>query len=693
MGRFGFLVPRALVISAFLLFSVVHDVLARPDDENSLRRQPGNHYPAPKANVWGELADYEAAAVVRWLFAQEDLNLTISEDATEWDNTMPLVEAMWPNKTDALAYLDRNATRPASEWLYKISASITDITPDLWNGTALGLDNDTIDIWGIEPLWQDDDVTGRDVSKWKLEGWFYNNVFYETTDAFREAYWREGFVKNPPNVDRIWASTDQLGSVHPMDTAHPPILVAPGASRFAVDRQQKYVDWMDYSFYIGFTRDTGLALYDIRYKGERLLYELSLQEVLAHYAGNDPMNSGTACLDTFYGFGLYTFELVKGYDCPAHSVYLNTSFYVAETINTHIDSVCLFEYVSDYPIQRHTINRYVSATKNIYFVVRAVATVGNYDYSFSYTFFMDGSISVDVRASGYIQSAYFAHDQDYGFRIQSALSGSMHDHVLNFKADLDILGTANSAQLMTMIPTTKICPWSRGPKPRNAMALTRMFILSESASRLNWPPNAATQLPIVNEQRPNRYGELRGYRILPSTPPAHLTVLDSTNLANAARWAAHDVQITRRKDTEPRASHPLNSQDVHDPPVDFDAFFDAESLRNEDLVVWLNLGMHHVPHTGDLPNTVMTTARAGVVFTPSNYFDGRDESRRTVNQVRVGYGGGGGPAEVTRFGQFNDGNGTMCTLAFEPVAEDLEGYTGDVIAREVPYDPSRAVWE
>ena len=53
---------------------------------------------------------------------------------------------------------------------------------------------------------------------------------------------------------------------------------------------------------------------------------------------------------------------------------------------------------------------------------------------FSYEFYLDGSIKVSVRASGYIQSAYFAANQDYGYQIHDALSGSMHDHVLNYKA-------------------------------------------------------------------------------------------------------------------------------------------------------------------------------------------------------------------------------------------------------------------
>ncbi|KAK3076679.1 hypothetical protein LTS18_012353, partial [Coniosporium uncinatum] len=367
-----------------------------------------------------------------------------------------------------------------SDWLYVVSASILDITLDLWGGSALGLDNDTLDIWGIDPLWQDDgiyrwdqfwnvptgdfddetllplglyfmtNVTGRDVSKWTLGGWYYNGVYYPTTEAFRAAYYSPGFEKLAPNVDDLWAWTDQQGEVPPMDNIFPPVNAAPMGARYSVDTAEQYVKWMDFDFYISFDRDRGLRLHNIRYKGQRIIYELGLEEALAHYAGQDPTQSGTSYLDSYYGFGPYAFELVKGYDCPASATYLNSKFFTAETTHTHIDSICLFEAEADYPIQRHSTASYVSVTKNIYFTVRSVCTVGNYDYAFTYSFYMDGTVHVEVRASGYIQSAYFANNEEYGYQIHDSLSGSMHDHVLNYKLDLDVLGTANTMTTTTL---------------------------------------------------------------------------------------------------------------------------------------------------------------------------------------------------------------------------------------------------
>jgi hypothetical protein len=43
---------------------------------------------APYDNVWVGLSDAEAVSVVAWLFGQESLNLTETENAGEWDNTV-----------------------------------------------------------------------------------------------------------------------------------------------------------------------------------------------------------------------------------------------------------------------------------------------------------------------------------------------------------------------------------------------------------------------------------------------------------------------------------------------------------------------------------------------------------------------------------------------------------------------------
>lgn len=40
------------------------------------------------------------------------------------------------------------------------------------------------------------------------------------------------------------------------------------------DRKTQYVSWMGWGMYLGFDRDMGLSLWDIRFRRERLIYEV-----------------------------------------------------------------------------------------------------------------------------------------------------------------------------------------------------------------------------------------------------------------------------------------------------------------------------------------------------------------------------------------------------------------------------------
>ena len=220
---------------------------------------------------------------------------------------------------------------------------------------------------------------------------------------------------------------------------------------------------VDFTFYVSFTKDAGLQLHDIKFQGERIVYEVGLQEAMAHYASQDPLHANSAYLDTSYGIGTSTWELVDGFDCPSYATYLNTSFYESETTHVHMNSICMFEYDTGFPIQRHLTATYVSSSKNIEFTVRSIATVGNYDYMFDYTFHTDGSMEVTVRASGYIQGAFWSGDGDYGFHIHDNLSGDMHEHVLNYKLDMDIRGTKNSLAKTEIVPASIVYVLSSFP--------------------------------------------------------------------------------------------------------------------------------------------------------------------------------------------------------------------------------------
>jgi primary-amine oxidase len=127
----------------------------------------------------------------------------------------------------------------------------------------------------------------------------------------------------------------------------------------------------------------------------------------------------------------------------------------------------------------------------------------------------------------------------------------------------------------------------------------------------------------------------------------HLTILNSTTLGESARWAEKDLWVLKQKDTEPRSADPLNYYSPHDPIVDFTKMVDHESLAHVDgedydgdLVIYFNVGAHHVPHSGDIPNTLMHTSASSVMFVSHNFND-RDPGRESVQGVRLQLKGSG----------------------------------------------------
>lgn len=488
----------------------------------------------------------------------------------------------------------------------------------------------------------------KDISQWKVSEWWYNGQMYESVDHFRNAIKdpESGFSKTPPNLDGSWTDTEDFDA-HPDGRERPPpVSIQPFGPRYKLDKTERFVSWFGFEFYFTSTQATGVSLFDVRFKGERIMYELSLQEALAHYAGDDPMAGGQEFLDAFFGMGTYAFELLPGYDCPAYADYLDTDLHRGGKTEKLSNNICLFEFTSDYLFSRHTAQYSVSASRNTFLTLRSVSTVGNYDYTIDYVFYLDGAIEVKVRASGYIYGAFYANnpyknEDEYGHRVHDALSSSLHDHVIGFKADLDVAGTANDLVRLAIEPTVISYPWDQPYiKERNTMHLKEYNVTHETG--LDWPKNSGEFYIVYSSDKKNAWGERRGYRIVSGTGMGntpHLTIVNSTSLGNSAKWAEKDLWVVRQKDEEPRAADPLNYIDAHHPIIDFTKLVDAESLEEDDeydgdLVVYFNVGSHHVPHSGDIPNTLMHTSASSVMFVPHNFAD-RDPSRESVQGVRL----------------------------------------------------------
>lgn len=116
----------------------------------------------------------------------------------------------------------------------------------------------------------------------------YNHQIFASIDEFLESY-TNGTLRRLPtrpdqNGDSEW-STRTRPATAPRDLDHlpGPRQVSFAGLRFRVDRALQYVSWMGWGLYLGFDRDMGLSLWDIRFLGDRIIYEVSPQDALAQY--------------------------------------------------------------------------------------------------------------------------------------------------------------------------------------------------------------------------------------------------------------------------------------------------------------------------------------------------------------------------------------------------------------------------
>ncbi|CAI4212343.1 unnamed protein product [Parascedosporium putredinis] len=456
------------------------------------------------------------------------------------------------------------------------------------------------------------DCPGQNPDDFKLKGLVTNSRFFPTVADLRAA-WDAGEITEEfqQTRDASWALLDykpELG-VRDLEDRMAPQTLEIGGKRYKLDEEQRYVEYMGWSFYLSFTRSLGVMLYDIKYKNESVIYELSLQEAAAQYAGRTPKAASTVYHDTYYSLGTDAGTLVEGFDCPFGSTMLPITYFSGNTSVTQPDAICIFEADLGIPISRHRSGSSNSkgfanlgTVKGTALTVRSIATIGNYDYMFDYQFHLEGSLEVSVRASGYLQSSFYYPDQNkWGSRVQVATQGSYHDHVLTYKADFDVAGTSNSLQVSELVIVNQTQPWFPELGEFEQMELSISTMKEEQ--QFNWPANGEAMYCIINENETNQWGEKRGYRIIPGKSNIHLTPMNSPFTRHQTAFAKSHLAVTVQHDNEPYANSVQNS------------------VENSDIVLWFNLGMHHFTRAEDIPVTLYTEAVSSIVFAPQNFND------------------------------------------------------------------------
>ena len=107
----------------------------------------------------------------------------------------------------------------------------------------------------------------------------YNHQVFPSVEAFAEAFHNGTLQRIPHRPDQrgdtSWSTRRRPGPPRDLDHLPGPRATSFAGLRYRVDKAKQYISWMGWGLYLGFDRDMGMSLWDIRFKNERLIYEVS----------------------------------------------------------------------------------------------------------------------------------------------------------------------------------------------------------------------------------------------------------------------------------------------------------------------------------------------------------------------------------------------------------------------------------
>ncbi|XP_061493083.1 membrane primary amine oxidase-like isoform X2 [Rhineura floridana] len=464
------------------------------------------------------------------------------------------------------------------------------------------------------------DVSSLDVSQWKVQKVFYNGQYFEDMEdierQFNKGHVKVAKVKKAP-LDGGYSSLKQRVPHQGLGPLH----YEPRGPRYTIWNNQVF--FMSWSFAFGIDANRGPQAFDIRFKGKRIVYELSLQEASAIYGSNSPASMLTRYMDRSFGLGYTTSTLVKGLDCPYLATYLSRHYLLDSSLPvSRKNSICIFEQNPEMPVRRHYDSKQIpfyGGLADSVLVFRSISTVSNYDYVWDFIFHQNGAVGVRVHATGYLESAfYFGNATEFGNRVEEWTLGTIHTHNIHFKVDMDIGGVKNSLVANDIAFETVKAPWSPENKIHR-MKMIRKVLDTENKAAFRLHNYMPRYLYFVANST-NKWDHRHGYQIqMVSFSGDHLPETDP--MERAISWGRYKLAVTKRKEKEPFSSSVYNQMNPWAPSVVFADFINNETIVNEDLVAWINVGFLHIPHAEDIPNTATLGNVVGFLLRPHNYFD------------------------------------------------------------------------
>ncbi|XP_069138611.1 putative amine oxidase [copper-containing] [Argopecten irradians] len=515
--------------------------------------------------------------------------------------------------------------------------------------------------------------------EWTIENVWYAEQMFPNLDDFLTQYTCGNInktVRNFPSAEESrYSSLEFREPLFPEAVLRPPFQVEPDGTRITVaDNEVHYLAW-DLKYRMSPT--VGLQLFDVRFDGERILYEISLQEVVVTYSGFSPSARMLNYADGAGLFGTRCRGLLPSVDCPANAKFLNTHLYSANEggHRTYENAMCIFEHTTNTPVRRHRaygrIGAFYGGLVSSVLVVRTILSVINYDYIYDFYFYQTGAVEVKISLTGYLGTTFHTPEENpYGVHIKEGINAGIHNHLFHLKVDLDVKGTENKFETLDIKVENKTNPWNDGGYHMQTY-YERNVKETELEAVCNYNFSTPKYLLVSSYNETSDQGLPRSFRLLPRGM-SNMMVNPAFGFSKSISWAKQQVAVTRHRDDEETSSSIYAMWDASDPVVDFAKYIqDDENIVGEDIVAWVTLGTQHIPQIENVPNTGTVGTHLSLFIMPYNYFD-EDPSMRSRDGVRITPISDDHPTDGANVERYNRRPDEACVASVSLPDEDLQ---------------------
>ena len=282
------------------------------------------------------------------------------------------------------------------------------------------------------------------------------------------------------------------------------------------------------------------------------------------------------------------------------------------------NAICVHE--EDYGILWKHIDMTLFATevrRSRRLVVSSIHTVGNYEYGFFWYFYLDGTMQLEVKLTGILQTKAVSADHPdltHSSLIGPGLAAPFHQHLFCFRLDLDVDGPGHHT--VEEVELTAAPEDADGNEYAAAMVIKSTPLTTELQARRVADTARGRSWKVSNSGSLNRLGQPVAYRLVPGTAPTLLAEKGSA-IAKRAAFATHNLWVTPYSPAERRAAGYPNCAPGGDGLPSFVA--GDRSVIDTDVVLWHTFGVSHVPRPEDWP--VMPVEYTGFSLVPSGFFE------------------------------------------------------------------------